>query len=206
MKPKTRTEAIRSAKRARRERWERLLDNHLAAIGLPEALPEYRFYQHQGRRWRFDRAYPEHRVGIEVEGLVWTGGGGRHQRPRGYTEDCHKYNAAALEGWVVLRFTPEMIRSGHASRLVAELLERRRSSSGPASVSERTRGSKALRSVCASRSRSIISAPPVSSAVIMWRIRIMAFRLPHGAARGKTALVIARGTADRDVRLRLGPA
>lgn len=47
------------------------------SMGLSAPEPEHRF--HESRRWRFDYAWPEHRVALEVEGGVWTRG--RHTRP-----------------------------------------------------------------------------------------------------------------------------
>ena len=67
---------------------------------MPEA--EVRF--HPKRKWRFDYAWRDLKIAIEVEGV--TPGGGRHQRMIGYEGDCTKYNAAQLLGWIVLRFTP----------------------------------------------------------------------------------------------------
>jgi very-short-patch-repair endonuclease len=60
---------------------------------------EYRF--HPVRRWRFDMAFPEPKVAVEIEGGVWTGG--RHVRGKGFRKDCEKYNTAAAMGWRVLR-------------------------------------------------------------------------------------------------------
>lgn len=77
----------------------------LQASGLPAPEREYRF--HPTRRWRLDLAYPAQRVGIEVEGGAWVRG--RHVRPAGYAGDCEKYNEAAGLGWIILRFTPEML-------------------------------------------------------------------------------------------------
>lgn len=68
---------------------------------------EYQF--HATRKWRFDYALPEHRIAIEVEGGVWTQG--RHTRPRGFLGDMDKYNAAATDGWRVLRVTPDTLLS-----------------------------------------------------------------------------------------------
>lgn len=83
---------------------------HIRVNGLPEPLREYRF--HPKRRWRFDMAWPDDRVALEVEGGVYTGG--RHTRGRGFQEDCVKYNEAALLGWTVLRVTGEQIDDGSA--------------------------------------------------------------------------------------------
>lgn len=66
---------------------------------------EYRF--HKTRMWRFDYAIPEHRIAIEVEGGVWTGG--RHTQPQGFITDMEKYNTAATQGWRLLRVTPKTL-------------------------------------------------------------------------------------------------
>jgi len=54
------------------------------------------------RRWRFDYAYPELRIGIEIHGGVWTHGG--HTRGSGFIKDREKMNRAAVAGWLVLEF------------------------------------------------------------------------------------------------------
>lgn len=55
------------------------------------------------RRFRFDFAIPNMKVGIEYEGLNSAKSG--HTTLVGYTSDCVKYNLAQLEGWIVLRYT-----------------------------------------------------------------------------------------------------
>lgn len=64
---------------------------------------EFRF--HPVRKWRFDYALPEHKIALEVEGGVWTGG--RHTSSVGFLNDMEKYNTATLMGWRVFRTTPE---------------------------------------------------------------------------------------------------
>lgn len=71
----------------------------------PAPTCEYPF--HPERRWRFDFAWPDKRVAVEIEGGVWSGG--RHTRGAGFIEDCQKYNNAAALGWRVFRLTGEMI-------------------------------------------------------------------------------------------------
>lgn len=84
---------------------------HLKATGLQEGcLREYRF--HDKRRWRFDFAWPEAQVAVEIEGGVYVRG--RHTRGQGFTKDCEKYSIAASEGWLVIRATPEQVTSGDA--------------------------------------------------------------------------------------------
>ena len=75
------------------------------AAGLPEPIPEYKF--HHARRWRADYCWPIHKVIVEVEGGVWTEG--RHTRGSGFVKDMEKYNAAALLGFYVLRYTPQQL-------------------------------------------------------------------------------------------------
>jgi hypothetical protein len=71
---------------------------------------EHRF--HPTRKWRFDYALPHHGVAIEYEGLYSRRS--RHTSVRGFREDCVKYNEAALYGWVLIRVTNDMLRSGVA--------------------------------------------------------------------------------------------
>ncbi len=87
---------------------------------LPPARREYMF--HPTRKWRFDFAWPDLLLAVEVEGGIWTGG--RHVSPVGFTKDCLKYNEAAMLGWLVLRFTPAMIQDGTARRYIEFAIER----------------------------------------------------------------------------------
>ena len=66
---------------------------------------EYRF--DKVRKWRFDFAFPTQKIAVEIEG--GTFGKSRHTTGTGYSADCEKYNAAALLGWRVFRFTGKMI-------------------------------------------------------------------------------------------------
>ncbi len=95
----------------------------LSLQGAPAPVREHRFCP--GRRWRFDFAWPEVKVYVEIEGGTFVGG--RHVRPLGYAKDCEKYNAATLAGWAGLRFTTDMIAKdplGCASLVCALLSER----------------------------------------------------------------------------------
>ncbi len=74
------------------------------AWGLPVPTREHQFMP--GRKWRFDYAWPEHRVAVEMEGGIWMRGGGAHSRPANIERDMEKYNAATLRDWRVLRYSP----------------------------------------------------------------------------------------------------
>lgn len=80
----------------------------LADPELPRPVGEHRF--HADRRWRFDAAWPDLLVAVEIEGLVRRGPA-RHQTISGYTADAEKYNAATMLGWRVLRYTNRDLRS-----------------------------------------------------------------------------------------------
>jgi len=86
---------------------ERKFDTLWRVLGGPPLAQEYKF--HPTRRWRFDRALPDAKIGIEIEGGTWQGG--RHNVEPGYTKDCEKYNEAARLGWQVYRFTKLMLES-----------------------------------------------------------------------------------------------
>lgn len=96
----------------------------LRALGLQPDV-EHRF--HPTRRWRFDFAFPALRLGVEVEGGLYSRG--RHVRPAGYEADLEKYNAAALAGWMVLRFSPAQVRSGQAASMIEEAVKQLRQAS-----------------------------------------------------------------------------
>jgi hypothetical protein len=70
-------------------------------------VTEHKF--HTTRKWRFDYAFPDSMVAVEVEGGVWTGG--RHTSGAGFVKDMEKYNTALLHGWRVYRTTPKMLTS-----------------------------------------------------------------------------------------------
>jgi hypothetical protein len=99
----------------------------IRAAGLPAPERDYRFgaaaaggegrglrarlAKAKLRDWRFDFAWPELQVALEIEGR------GRHQTVAGYREDCVKYNAATLLGWAVYRVTGDMVRAEENSAI-----------------------------------------------------------------------------------------
>lgn len=78
------------------------------AVGLPVPVTEHRF--HSTRRWRFDVAWIEHKLAVEVDGGGFVHG--RHSRGTGIERDSEKYAEALLLGWRVLRTTPRQVRQG----------------------------------------------------------------------------------------------
>lgn len=76
--------------------------------GLPAPELEVRF--HPVRKWRFDLAWRDKMVAMEVDGAVYTNG--RHTRGLGFEADCEKTNEAQLMGWKVLRYSTGQVRDG----------------------------------------------------------------------------------------------
>lgn len=77
------------------------------AKGLPAPVAEHVFAL--PRRWRFDWAWPQQLVALEVEGGVWRKGGGAHSHPSNITRDIEKYSEAAARGWLIVRAVPEKL-------------------------------------------------------------------------------------------------
>src|SRR5688572_18089521 len=92
---------------------EELLVLHLKATKLPMPTREHRFHGERG--WRFDFAWPDRKIAVECEG-------GCHRIDGRFQRDIEKYNAAQLDGWVVLRFSPKMIRNGVAIETIEDAL------------------------------------------------------------------------------------
>lgn len=71
--------------------------------GFPDPVTELLF--HPKRKWRFDYAWEEQMIALEIHS------GGRHTRGRGFVGDRTKMNEATLLGWTVLEVTPEHIKT-----------------------------------------------------------------------------------------------
>ena len=112
----TLTRKLANEKRAQEYEMFRL---KLAAFTGCEIKPEHPFYP--GRRWRIDFAVIDLKIGIEIEGGVWSGG--RHTRGKGFIDDMEKYNAAVTLGWVILRFTPQDLNKITTFETVKKVVE-----------------------------------------------------------------------------------
>ena len=68
---------------------------------ITDFVTEYKF--DDVRRFRFDWAVIDLKIGIEYEGIISEKS--RHTTIEGFTNDCTKYNLAIQNGWRVLRYT-----------------------------------------------------------------------------------------------------
>lgn len=97
---------------------EALLLAQIERLGLPTPVLEHRFLLH--RRYRFDFAWPDRKLAVEVEGGTWVDG--RHSRGAGFEADCEKYALAVLAGWRVIRATTGQVRNGKALKWIEAAL------------------------------------------------------------------------------------
>lgn len=109
------------------------LEEHLREVFGPEELNMVREHHFEDKRlWRFDYAlwvridrFSARLVAIEIEGMGprSRGGIGRHQGPKGFQEDCDKYNAATARGWTIFRFTTKDILTGREIEILRKWRE-----------------------------------------------------------------------------------
>lgn len=78
--------------------------------GLPTPAREYRPFTE--RRFRWDFAFVDQKLLVEVQGGIWTGG--RHGRGAGIEADMEKLNLATINGWRVLQVSGKHIDNGKA--------------------------------------------------------------------------------------------
>lgn len=124
-----------SAAPATGESLEGKLAADLALLGL-EPIREYHManIDPTARGWRFDFAFPDVRLLIEIHGAL---GRGKHSRRAGQTNDMQKANAATERGWSVLSYGAAEVRSGEAGLQVERcVVARRRALAGGARLLE----------------------------------------------------------------------
>lgn len=105
-----------AVQQARKDKLNGIAARQLA--GLPDFVPELQF--HPTRKWRFDYAWPQRKIALEVHGGVFKKS--RHTTGAGFTKDREKMNEAQLHGWIVIEVTTEQLTSGEARGLVARAL------------------------------------------------------------------------------------
>jgi hypothetical protein len=89
--------------------------------GLPLPEPEFAFAADRGRKWRMDFCWPLHRVGLEIDGSIWTNG--RHTRGSGWLKDTVKLNTAAAMGYRMLRASPQQLHDLALITTIRETLD-----------------------------------------------------------------------------------
>jgi len=106
------------------------LVGQLRALGMPSPQPE-KLHLVEGRDWRADLFWQEAMLVVEYEGGVTshlrevdleTGRlkQSRHLTPKGFRDDCEKYNAFTAAGYAVLRAEVQLVNEGTAAVQIAE--------------------------------------------------------------------------------------
>lgn len=76
------------------------------------------------RRWRFDFANLDLKIAVEIEGGV-------HRLSDRFAGDLSKYNAAALDGWLLLRFSPAQVMGDEAGATIWHAMTIRKAAGFP---------------------------------------------------------------------------
>ena len=91
---------------------EALLATQLALAGLKGVKTQFKAIP--GRQFKWDFAFPESRLLIEVQGGTFSRKKSGHKTGMGINRDCEKSNLAVIAGWRVLAFDTKHIHSGQA--------------------------------------------------------------------------------------------
>ena len=78
---------------------------------------EVAFAKSIGRRWRFDFALSDYKIGIEIQGA-----GFGHTTMKGTSKDYEKNNAAIFLGWKVLQYPAKKVKDA-PQYVVDEILD-----------------------------------------------------------------------------------
>jgi hypothetical protein len=87
----------------------RMIENWCRHNGYPIPVAEHQF--HPTRKWRFDVAFIDLKVAVELQGGVWKSKSG-HNTGVGITKDTEKACNAAVMGWRVLPVTYDQVKKG----------------------------------------------------------------------------------------------
>jgi len=122
MKIKPGTPFWKVAKSADNNKWEDFFKFHIKVAGLPKPMGQFKFAQSIGRRWSVDFAWPTQKIVVEIEGGIWRRGGGAHTHPMNVLRDIEKYNALALMGYRLFRFSDRELKDGSAIEMMKKVL------------------------------------------------------------------------------------
>lgn len=120
------------AKGSNKARFEELFAAQCRRFQLPPFEQQLRFAaKAMGRQWKFDFAWREYLLAVEIQGVVVKRIGGRmvttgaHADVQGMRDDHEKLNAAILLGWSVLQFTQDRIKPKVAIETTMRVLSAR---------------------------------------------------------------------------------
>jgi very-short-patch-repair endonuclease len=95
-----------------------LLAFQLAAVPIRGCVLQHRW--HPVRKWRFDLAWPERKLAVEVDGGLYIRGA--HSRGADREADMEKDAEAMCLGWRVLRVSPRHVKDLRALQWIERIL------------------------------------------------------------------------------------
>lgn len=98
---------------------KKIVVQYFRSQGIPEPVFEHKFCD--DRKWRFDVAFVEHRVAVEIDGGIWIGGG--HNRGAQIKKTWEKENEAQIMGWKILKCEPEDLCLVSTTDMIKRALE-----------------------------------------------------------------------------------
>ena len=102
---------------------EELLACQIRDAAVPVPKREHCCVSSRGFRWDF--AWPELMLAVEVQGQIWSKGA--HSSGVGILRDHEKHNLATVAGWRVLYASGNTIRTGEFFKYLLQIIEENQS-------------------------------------------------------------------------------
>lgn len=115
----TKKPSKKQSKKPKPSKLETELLRQIKKAKLP--TPTREFMAIPGRMFRWDFAWLEKRLLVEVQGGIYQKGA--HSTGRGIERDMVKLNLATMHGYKVLQFSSRMIESGYALGVIHDMLK-----------------------------------------------------------------------------------
>lgn len=93
---------------------ETLADDLARAVGH---RPEREYVFSEERKWRFDLAFVQQKIAIEIAGRY-------HLTQKRFRQDCERNNYANIHGWLVLVFPASCVVANCRRKLIVEQIYR----------------------------------------------------------------------------------
>jgi hypothetical protein len=113
---------------------EELLSIHLTELGVyfqqewqyaagRRLRADFAVWDRHAKNWRTHGIHETTRLFlIEVQGGVYGKGGKAHGSITGILADIERLNQATLNGWKMLRFTPQQVENGEAKAMIQQAI------------------------------------------------------------------------------------
>jgi len=102
-----------------KKKYKDLSETFIKLWGDRKPVPQREHHFHPVRKWRFDIAWPDIKLAVELHGAIFARG--RHTRGAGMMADSEKMNCAQMLGWNVLVYTSQDVK-GNPDKMMGEVL------------------------------------------------------------------------------------